>query len=105
MNKTTALKTPSPHKQVAAPAAGSQDYDNYRREFFAAVMDLSWQMALVVLVPIVGGFELDQKFGISPTLTIAGFIVALAGMSLVVRRQLRLVGPDGAQRGTKGQDR
>lgn len=102
MNKTTALKTPSPHKRVAKPAAKSEDYKNYQREFFAAVMDMSWQMALVVLIPIVGGFELDQKLNTLPAFTIIGFLLAMAGMALVIRRQLKLFGP--GARGGKEQD-
>lgn len=103
MNKTTALKTPSPHKQVAKPTAKPEDYDNYRREFFGAVMDMSWQMALAVLVPVVGGFELDQKLNTVPALTIIGFILAMAGVALVIRRQLSTFGAiSKGSRDTKG---
>lgn len=55
--------------------------------------DMSWQLALVVLVPIVGGHELDKHFNLSPTLTIVGFILAMIGSSLVLWRQLQRVAP------------
>lgn len=55
---------------------------------------MSWQLAVVVLVPIIGGFELDQKLDTLPALTIAGFFIAMAGMGLVIWRQLQLFGPD-----------
>ncbi len=45
-----------------------------------AAMNMSWQLAVVVLVPIIGGFELDQKLDTLPALTIAGFFIAMAGM-------------------------
>ncbi len=56
--------------------------------FFAAVMDLTWQMALVVLVPVIGGYELDRLLKSTPSLLIVGFIVAMAGSFLVMRKAL-----------------
>lgn len=97
MNKTTALKTPSPHNRVAKKTASSDDYEKYRKEFFGAVLDMSWQMALVVLIPIVGGFELDQKLNTLPALTFVGLLMAMAGMFLIVRRQLILFSPDSGE--------
>jgi hypothetical protein len=56
-------------------------------------MNMSWQLALVVLVPIIGGFELDNKLNTLPALTIAGFVVAMVGMGAVVWRQLQIFSP------------
>lgn len=58
-----------------------------------AVTGMSWQLAVVVLVPIVGGFELDKAFATSPLLLIIGFIVAMAGFTLIVRRQMQIFTP------------
>ena len=54
---------------------------------------MSWQLAIVVLVPIIGGFELDQKLNTLPALTIVGFVVAMVGMGAVVWRQLQIFAP------------
>lgn len=54
---------------------------------------MSWQLAIVVLVPIVGGFELDNLFATSPLLLIVGFLLAITGFALVVRRQLQIFSP------------
>lgn len=51
-----------------------------------AALDMSWRLALAVLVPIVGGYELDQHLGITPALTIIGFLVAMAGVFMILRR-------------------
>ena len=85
--------TPSPHEKAAKPAVRPESSENYRKEFLGAVMNMSWQLAVVVLVPIVGGFELDKKLDTLPALTIAGFFIAMAGMGLVVWRQLQLFSP------------
>jgi di/tricarboxylate transporter len=62
-------------------------------EFLAATLNMSWQLAIIVLVPILGGFGLDQKLHTLPILTIVGFVLAMLGMGTVVWRQLRRFSP------------
>ena len=57
--------------------------------FAGAVIDMSWQLALVVLIPLVGGYELDKHFHIFPALTITGAVIALVGYFLIVRRMYK----------------
>lgn len=58
--------------------------------FITMALDMSWRLAVVVLVPIVGGFKLDEKLKTTPALTILGFVLAMAGMALVMWRTLRV---------------
>jgi hypothetical protein len=94
MKQTTAPKTPSPSNN-----SSKVDTPNPRGDFLAAALGMSWQLALVVLIPIIGGFELDKALDILPVLTIAGFIVAMAGMALVVWHQLQLYAPPQPRKG------
>lgn len=89
---TTPVQTPSPHAR-SAKDAGVDSGRNPRDEFLAAALTMSWQLAIVVLVPIIGGFELDKKLNTLPALTIVGFVVAMIGMALIVWRQLQLFSP------------
>lgn len=57
--------------------------------FLGAVVSMSWQLAVVVLVPVVGGFKLDERLDTLPALTILGFIVAMAGVFIVLKRMLQ----------------
>jgi F0F1-type ATP synthase assembly protein I len=93
MTKTTApLKTPSPaggdtqHEKTAG-------YEKARRDFFVAALTMSWQLAIVVLVPLIGGFKLDETFNTSPVLTLAGFFLAMGGTAAIVWRQLQRLSP------------
>ncbi len=61
--------------------------------FIMAVMNLTWQMAIVVLVPIIGGYQLDKGFNTLPLLTILGFVVSTFGVAVVLWHQLQLFGP------------
>ncbi len=65
----------------------------------AAALNMSWQLAIVVLVPFVGGFKLDNHFHSAPLWTIIGFVLALAGMSLVVWRQAQQLTPPSTGKG------
>jgi len=52
-------------------------------------IDMSWKLAIVVLVPIIGGYELDKHLKTSPAFIIAGFLLAMAGMALVMWQTLQ----------------
>lgn len=93
MKKTTAPEAPSPGTKTTKPSAKPVRSANYRKEFFLAATNMSWQLAVVVLVPIIGGFELDKALDTLPALTIAGFFVAMGGMGVVVWRQLQMFSP------------
>ena len=49
-------------------------------------MDMSWRLAAAVLIPIVGGYELDSRLGTTPYITVLGFLVAIAATGLVMWR-------------------
>ena len=58
--------------------------------FISMALDMSWRLAVVVLVPIIGGFELDQALDTSPLLVIVGFLLAMGGTALVMWRTLQV---------------
>ncbi len=81
------LQTPSPQSKhtlsmVDKPAAA----------FISLALDMSWRLAIAVLVPIIGGFELDRHLHTLPLLTILGFVFAMAGMALVLQQTLKAAG-------------
>jgi F0F1-type ATP synthase assembly protein I len=54
--------------------------------FMGMALDMSWRLAVVVLVPIIGGYYLDQAFDTSPLLVIIGFVLAMTGMGFVMKQ-------------------
>lgn len=54
-------------------------------------LSMGWQLALVVLIPVVGGHILDNRLHphATPVLTLAGLLLAICGMIIVVRRTLK----------------
>ena len=49
-------------------------------------LQMSWQLALVVIVPIVGGYMLDGHYHTTPWLLVVGVLVAAAGVFGVLQR-------------------
>ena len=57
--------------------------------FIGMALEMSWRLAIVVLVPIIGGFYLDEAFNTTPLLVIVGFAVAMGGMYIVMRQTVQ----------------
>ncbi|HVW23553.1 MAG TPA: AtpZ/AtpI family protein [Candidatus Saccharimonadales bacterium] len=77
MKQTTApTKAPSPRPGTKVAKTGVEN-DSASAVFISMAVDMTWRLAIAIMVPIVGGYELDQHFNTSPTLSIIGFIVAM----------------------------
>lgn len=57
--------------------------------FISMALDMSWRLAIAVLVPVIAGFKLDEKFKTTPLLTIVGFLLAMGGFALVCWQTLQ----------------
>lgn len=74
---------------VQKPAGGlNRGAKSNRAILVIAALDMSWRLAIAVLVPIIGGFELDKHLHTTPALTIVGFIIAMAGLFFILKRTL-----------------
>jgi F0F1-type ATP synthase assembly protein I len=86
--------------KVAASSANSKsqmsDFElsmQAKNQFIVTTMNMSWQLAVVVLVPLLGGHYIDQKFSTGYLFFGIGFVLALIGMSFIVWRQIKLIKP------------
>ena len=90
MTKTHASAT-TPSKGSAAPHAADDYTANPSGIVIGLTVSMSWQLALVVLIPVVGGHLIDAHFfpKSAPYFTLAGLLLAIGGMIVVVRRTLK----------------
>jgi F0F1-type ATP synthase assembly protein I len=78
-------------KPVAKTGQAAVAKDNFaesmyqRGLFLNLALNMSWQLAIVVIVPIVGGHMLDGHFNTTPWLTIVGAVVAAVGVIAILR--------------------
>lgn len=78
------IKAPPPQGNDVRPAKARTN----GAILIITAVDMSWRLAIAVLVPIIGGFELDKHLGITPVLTIIGFLLAMAGLFFILRRTM-----------------
>jgi len=57
-----------------------------KTQFFGLIIDMSWQLAITVIVPILLGVYAGKKVGAEVALTIVGLVVALILSTLVMVR-------------------
>jgi F0F1-type ATP synthase assembly protein I len=73
-------------------AARTAKDDALRSRFASAAIGMGWQLAVVVLLPIVGGYKVDQHNNSVPVWTLIGLALAMVGSIIVIRRALAAFG-------------
>jgi F0F1-type ATP synthase assembly protein I len=63
---------------------------NQRSQFLVMALNMSWQLAVVILVPVVAGTQLDKAFNTSNVYTFVGLGVALLGSIAVMWRTMQV---------------
>ncbi len=48
------------------------------------LISMGWRLAIMVLLPIFIGVQLDKRFDSAPSLTLAAFFIAIFGASLLI---------------------
>jgi F0F1-type ATP synthase assembly protein I len=87
----TAAHEPTPHiaKSEDSPSRSQRssfDETMYQRNLFLSLgLTMTWQLGVVVIVPIVGGYLLDQRYRTSPWLTVIGLVIAALGVFVILR--------------------
>lgn len=62
-----------------------------KQQFISAAMNMGWQLALTVLVPVVIGVKLDDHFNTTPSYTLAALVIAAGSASAVVWKTINQV--------------
>lgn len=91
--KTASLAPKSAHSTESGKTKQNDDLakvaSSQRNIFLALALNMSWQLALVVLVPILAGVKLDKVFGTHEVLTFVGLGLAVVGSGLVIWRAMQ----------------
>ena len=104
MKQTKAPKlTPSPSSTKQSKAVA--DKGSPSQVFISMVLDMSWRLALVFLIPVIAGVELDKHYHPSGDIyLIIGLILGVAGAIMVIYRTYKLANQLAAE-DLKGQKR
>jgi F0F1-type ATP synthase assembly protein I len=87
MAKKKAVPNTTPQVKGGKTQQNKYDQAVFQQNLFIAMaLNMSWQLAIVVIIPLVGGYKLDEQFNTSPLFTLIGLLVAFAGTGLVLYR-------------------
>jgi len=81
--------TPTDTKGGDKTLIDPQQSASARQNFVAMALTMGWQLALAVLVPVIGGAEIDKARGNSSTFTLIGLGVAVVVSGLVMWRTIK----------------
>lgn len=68
-----------------------------KRSFMSASLNMGWQLALTVLLPVFLGVKLDDHFRSNPSYTLAALVLAIGGAVLVVAQNVKQVNAKNTQ--------
>lgn len=63
--------------------------DRSQRLFMSTMLNMSWQIAVIVLLFVIGGYKLDAQNQTAPRLTLIGLLIAVIGSGLIVWKAVR----------------
>ena len=75
---------------------------NAKKLFVASTVNMGWQLAGTVLIPVFVGVKLDQRYDSSPSYVLAALVLATFGSIMVVKRTIEQVNLE--QKETDGKD-
>jgi F0F1-type ATP synthase assembly protein I len=76
-----------------------------KTQFIGATINLSWRLALTVLIPVIGGVFIDKKFDTSPSFTLAGLMIATVFASMAIWQTVQEVNKEQEEQAKKDKRR
>jgi F0F1-type ATP synthase assembly protein I len=77
------------HHTPTLPSGGTNAPSKSSAQTSAAVaLGMSWQLLVVIVLPLIAGRYADTQFHASPLWTIVGLVIGLAGTIVVVRQAM-----------------
>lgn len=89
MAKKTAVPRTTPQFLKGGGTPNPIQKTTQRSQFVVMALNMSWQLAVVIFVPIIGGVHLDKALDTSYIFTLAGVALGLVGSGLVMWRTLQ----------------
>jgi F0F1-type ATP synthase assembly protein I len=89
MEKQSAAPTATPPSAHGGRDSSPSKIDQtiYQRNLFLTLfLTMTWQLAVVVIVPLVGGYQLDQHLHTSPWFMLLGILLTILGIVGVLLR-------------------
>jgi hypothetical protein len=93
----------TPVKKAAAKTTDLDDVEqkllalNAKSQFLSATANMGFRLAVTVVIPIVAGVKLDERFNSAPSWTLTGMFIAAAAGSAAVWTTIKQVNQQQAE--------
>jgi hypothetical protein len=85
------MRAPTLKKDGQKPSSSDTPNSNaLRNQFTVMALNMSWQLAIVVLIPIIGGVELDKAIHAGSVCLFIGLTIAVLGSIAVMWRTVQI---------------
>ncbi len=91
------------HRKPVAPVAQDEIERSLavlsaKQQFVSSSMSMGWQMAGMVLIPVIIGVKLDDRFDSTPAYTLVALVIAFGGAVMVASRTIKIVNKEQAEK-------
>lgn len=63
-----------------------------RKDFVTLSVNMGWQLAITILVPVIIGVQLDKRLDSAPSYTLAALFLAIGMSVVVINKTIKQVG-------------
>ena len=63
-----------------------------RSRLITTTVNMGWRMAIMIVIPIIIGLKLDERFDSKPSYVLTGFFLAIGGCAYIITSVFRRVG-------------
>lgn len=60
-----------------------------RSRMLTSMISMGWRMAVMIMVPIIIGLKLDERYGTKPSWVLSGFFFGLAGSAYLIYNEYK----------------
>jgi len=85
---TTSIK-PAHHTPTSLAVGTNTPSERSATSSAAIALGMSWQLVVVIVLPLVGGHILDDRTHMGPVWTVLGMVIGLVGTIVVVRQAMQ----------------
>ena len=88
------MGTKAGRKQTTKATEVPQDYFSVldvRSRLITSTVSMGWRMAIMIIIPIIIGLKLDERFDSKPSYVLTGFFLAIAGCAYIISSEYKAI--------------
>jgi hypothetical protein len=68
-----------------------------RTRLVSSISSMGWRMAIMIIIPIIIGLKLDERFETKPSYVLTGFFLAIGGCAYIIYSEYKEINAEMAE--------